>query len=108
MRYGEENLLQVRVLFCALGAGFLLGLLYAVLMLLRRLIRHSAAAVAAEDIIYCVAAAFLTFMFLLDYNRGQVRCYLLLSQLAGFLAVRAAAAKMIAKTKNNACKDNRN
>ena len=97
MRYGEANRIQAELLFCALGAGFVIGVLYGVLMLLRRLFRHSFAAVAVEDALFCVAAAFLTFLFLFDCNSGTVRTYLLLSECAGFLAVRASVGKIIAK-----------
>lgn len=97
MKYGTPHRVQAQLLFLALGAGFLLGLLYAVLMLLRALLRHSDAAVAAEDIAFCVAAAFGTFLFLLDANGGTVRLYLLLSETAGFWTVRMAASKITAK-----------
>ena len=98
MRYGEANRVQALILFCALGVGFLNGLAYAALMLLRRFVRHSVFAVAAEDVLFCVAAAILSFLFLLDYNCGTVRFYLLLTEFAGFSAVRASTAKIISKT----------
>ena len=103
MRFGTPHRVQVQLVFAAIGAGFLLGLLYALLMLMRALIRHSALAVAAEDILFCLAAAFGTFLFLLDANNGTVRGYLLLSEAAGFWIARTAAAKIIAKIKKNAC-----
>ena len=97
MRYGEPNRLQWEILLYSLGTGFLLGLGYAGLMALRAKVRHSAAATAAEDVIYCVIAAFVTFTFLLAYNDGSVRIYLLLSEAVGWTAVRNAAAKIILK-----------
>ncbi len=105
MRYGEANRIQVELVFCALGVGFLLGLVYAALMILRRFLRHSVVAVAAEDVLFCLVSSILTFIFLLDYNSGTVRLYLLLSQFVGFLSVRAAAAEFIAKSRKKACKN---
>ncbi len=103
MRFGTPHRVQVQLVFAAIGAGFLIGLLYALLMALRALVRHSAAAVAAEDVLFCVAATFFTFLFLLDATGGTVRFYLLLSEAAGFWTVRTATAKIIAKIQKNAC-----
>ena len=96
MRYGEPNRIQWELLFCALGAGFLLGLCFAALTPLRAKLRRPAAK-AAADVLFCVFSAFLTFAFLLDYGGGTVRSYLLAAQFAGFFAVRAAARKIIVK-----------
>lgn len=104
MKYGEPNRIQWELLLYSLGAGFLLGLCYAMLMLLRAAVRHSAAAVAVEDVLFCVASAFFTFLFLLDYNSGVVRFYLIAAESAGFLAVRTAVGKIIRKIQKNACK----
>ena len=104
MRYGLPNRLQWEILFYATGVGFLLGILYAGLMLLRAVVRHWAAVTAVEDVSFCVVSVFLSFIFLLDYNGGTVRIYLLLAEAVGFFAVRSAAAKIIVKMRKNACK----
>lgn len=104
MRFGEPNRLQPELLFFALGAGVLIGLLYATLMLLRRLIRHGAVAVAVEDVLFCAAGSVLTFIFLLDRNSGVVRFYWLAAECVGFLCVNAAAAKIFQKNRKKSCK----
>lgn len=104
MSYGDKNGLQAQLLFYALGVGFLLGLLYAVQMAFRRLFRHSVILTAVEDVLFCLAAAFITFVFLLEYNNGNVRVYLILSEIVGLLAVRTAAAKIIVKSPKKGCK----
>ena len=73
MTYGVRNRLQTEVFLYAFGAGFLIGLLFAGLMVLRKLFRHSTGAVIAEDVIFSVIAAFITFLFLFDFNSGCVR-----------------------------------
>ena len=95
--YGLKNAVQAQVVCAALGCGFLNGLLYAALMAARAFIRHHPAAVAAEDVLFCCAAACVTFLFLLDYNYGIVRLYLLAAVLAGFLPVRAGMAALLRK-----------
>ena len=107
MRYGEPNRIQAEILFCALGVGFILGVMYAGWMLLRVCIRHSATAVAVEDVVYCIAAAIITFLFLMDYNSGAVRFYLLSAECLSFLAVRTAALKIVSKLQKKTCKKRR-
>lgn len=103
MRFGDPNLLQPELLFFALGTGFLVGVLYALLMLLRRLIPHGAIALAVEDVLFCAAAAVMTFLFLLDRNSGVVRAYWLATECAGFFCVRIAAAKIFQKNQKKSC-----
>ncbi|MBQ6065693.1 MAG: spore cortex biosynthesis protein YabQ [Clostridia bacterium] len=97
MTYGVRNRLQTEVFLYAFGAGFLIGLFFAVLMLLRKLFRHSTGAVIAEDVCFCVIAALLSFLFLFDFNNGCVRLNLILSEFSGFLCVRIPAAKILSK-----------
>ncbi len=99
MSYGEKNGVQARLALYALGVGVLVGALYALLTGLRRLTARSVLLTAAEDVLFCVTAALATFLFLLEFSDGTVRVYLILSETAGFLAVRAAGEKIIAKTK---------
>lgn len=99
MSYGEKNGVQARLAFYALGAGFLMGALYALLMGLRRLTPHSVLLTAAEDVLFCVTASLATFLFLLECCDGTVRLYLILSEASGFLTVRTAAAEIIAGTR---------
>lgn len=101
MTYGVRNRLQTEVFLYAFGAGFLIGLLFAGLMVLRKLFRHSTGAVIAEDVVYCVFAAFFTFLFLFDFNNGNVRFNLILSELLGFLCVRLPFAKILSKKDKN-------
>lgn len=101
MSYGVRNRLQTEIFLYAIGAGFLLGLFYAVLMLLRKLFRHHTGVVIAEDVLFCVLAAFFTFLFLFDFNNGRVRCNLILSELLGFLSVYLPFAKILSKKDKN-------
>lgn len=100
MSYGAVNRLQAELALYALGVGFLIGLLYALFTPLRSALRRRRWALFACDVLFCAAGAVLTFLFLLDYNGGTVRAYLLASEGAGFLLSRAAfsgAVKIIAE-----------
>ena len=100
MIYGEKNRVQAELALYALGVGFLIGLIYVFLSPFRSFLRRRPPALFAGDALYCVAAAFVTFLFLLDYNSGVVRVYLLAAEEAGFLTARAVfsgAMKIIAK-----------
>lgn len=100
MIYGAENRLQAELVLYATGVGFLVSLLYTILTPLRSLLRRRAAALFSGDVLFCVASALITFLFLLDYNSGIVRSYLLAAEAAGFFCSRAlfsGAVKIIAK-----------
>lgn len=104
MRYGDKNRLQAELFLYALGAGFLIGTLYAGLMFLRKLFPHRTATVIAEDILFFIIAALFSFIFLLDYNSGCVRMNLIVSECVGFCFIRGAASKIIRKFMKNTCK----
>ena len=101
MMYGVKNRLQSELFLYAFGAGFLIGLIYAGLLLLRRLICHHDASIALEDILIFILGAFLSFIFLLDFNNGILRINLILSECLGFLAAHAAAKKILSKKHKN-------
>ena len=104
MSYGILNRLQAELSLYALGTGFMIGLAYVFLTPLRSLLRRRPAALFAGDFVFCVAAALFTFGFLLDYNSGNVRGYLLAAEAAGIMTARAAFSgieKIITKKHKN-------
>ena len=94
MIYGAKNRLQGELALYALGVGFLIGLCYALFRLTAGRFLRRKAALFAADAVFCVIASLVTFLFLLDYNGGTVRMYLLAAEAAGFLTARAAAASV--------------
>ncbi len=66
---------------CLLGMG--LTACYDVLRLWRILIPHRALVVSLEDLLFFIAAAVVTYGFLLTFQKGDFRMHLLIGQMAG-------------------------
>ena len=66
-----------------LGAG--LSLLYDVLRIIRRETRHQAVAVSLEDVVYFLVCGMVTFGFILKDNSGQVRGYIVVGEVIGWI-----------------------
>lgn len=76
---------QSKIFALSLGFGFLIGIFYDVLRLFRLLCSDSKKVFFVFDLVYTVAAAVATFLFLLTVTGGSVRAYVLLGELLGFL-----------------------
>lgn len=84
MTYGFALSQQLELFFYALGFGFLLGILYRLVMTVREEISDKKAAVVAGDIIFSILATVFVFCFLLIYADGQVRLIALFADAVGF------------------------
>ncbi len=96
----QEEIVRQAVLFsqaAALGAGLLA--LYDVLRIIRRLIRHNAAAVAAEDLLFWVFCGIAMFGFMYRENDGVIRGFLVLGAAAGMLLYTMIVSRRILKKK---------
>lgn len=79
-----ENGWQLQGLFLSCGLGFLLGLWYDGLRLLRTLLRWGRIGTFIADVLFCVSAALCLFFFSFPLTGGAVRGYLLLGAAVGF------------------------
>lgn len=75
---------QTKGFLFALGMGFLLGILYDLIRIIRISISRGKVAVIVCDIIFCAIACLCTFLFCLTVNEGEIRLYLVLGEVAGF------------------------
>lgn len=66
------------------GAGY--AVVYTFLKALRKTIKHSAAALFFEDIIFFEIISFITFMLMLALESGEIRFYILIAIFLGFTA----------------------
>ncbi len=77
---------QAKIFVYAVGFGFLIGVLYDVFRTLRLLFGGTKKkAFLISDIVFALAAAFLTFLFALTLLNGSIRAYVLFGELMGFL-----------------------
>ncbi len=75
---------QTKGFLLALGMGFILGILYDIIRIIRISISRGKAGVVICDIFFCALACFCTFLFCLTVNEGEIRLYLVLGEVAGF------------------------
>lgn len=76
---------QLLIFLASIGLGFVLGILYDVLRTIRLTISRSKASIVIFDILYFIIAGFLTFLFILAMNKGEVRLYIPAGELIGWL-----------------------
>ena len=88
----EGSLLLISVIF-----GIVLMLVYDILRIFRRLVRHGTIALAMEDIIYWAACAIGVFAMLYWENGGQLRWFVLAGVALGMLLENAFVSPWIVK-----------
>lgn len=76
---------QTRLFMMSFGFGFLLGMAYDLCRILRLTVTRGKVAVFVVDILYFLAAGLSVFLFVLAYNQGEFRFYLILGIIFGFL-----------------------
>lgn len=76
---------ETRLFLLSLAVGAGMSFLYDLLRVLRRSSAHRAAAVSLEDIFYFLLCALVNFAFVLKDNSGQMRGYILVGELLGWV-----------------------
>lgn len=77
------------------GFGFLLGVLYDVFRLVRMAWFSQKAVVFFQDVLYFTVCACLTFVFMLAMNYGEVRGYVILGEILGWIIYYYSAGAMV-------------
>lgn len=76
---------QTRLFMMSFGFGFLLGVAYDLFRIARLTVTRGKVAVFIMDVLYFLAAGITVFLFMLAFNEGEIRSYLLLGIFLGFL-----------------------
>lgn len=76
---------QTLVFLYSCGMGFILGLLYDAFRIVRRSFFSKSIFVLIQDLLFWIMSAFLTFVFVLSVNHGEVRGYIFLGEIIGFV-----------------------
>lgn len=74
---------QTLIFIASLGVGFLLGVLYDFLRALRLSFTRGKIAVIVFDLLYFFVVAFVSYIFILATNKGEVRSYIIVGELLG-------------------------
>ncbi len=75
---------QTKGFLFSLGFGFIMGAIYDVFRLVRISISRGRKTQIIFDVTYFILLAFLTFIFFITINEGEIRIYLLLGEAIGF------------------------
>lgn len=78
---------EFRFLLWCLCCGGMLGAVYRVLAVFRKLVRHNGFFVAVEDVFYWFMSAFLMFAVILVANDGAARWFSIAGMIAGMVIV---------------------
>lgn len=86
---------ETRLFLLSLAVGAGMSFLYDLLRVLRRRTEHRAAAVSLEDILYFLLCALWNFAFVLKDNSGQMRGYILVGELLGWVCWHLSAGAVL-------------
>ena len=81
----EGILLELQFFFRAFVWGILMMVLYDLIRIFRRLIRHSVLAVAVEDVLYWIVCGILIFRMLYLENSGAIRGFAIAAVVLGMI-----------------------
>lgn len=83
--YSVPHSEQLSIFLSSLGVGFILGVLYDILRGIRLSVSKSKVLVVVFDLIYFLLLAFITFIFILAANKGEIRFYIILGEIIGLV-----------------------
>lgn len=75
---------HLEIFLLSLGMGFLLGVLYDAIRIIRLIVSKGKAALFVFDFLTLALSAVLTYLFILAVNKGAVRAYIIIAELLGF------------------------
>ena len=81
--YNVEQSEQALIFIASLGVGFILGVLYDALRAIRLSFTKGKIPVIIFDLIYFFIVAFVSYIFILASNKGEVRSYIIIGELLG-------------------------
>ena len=92
-----DNALQLLGFFRSFCLGIIYCIFYDFFRALRKSVKHTSLSVFFEDIIYCFTLAVTLFLFLLAVTNGELRGYVFLGVIIGFLICRITVSKLFIK-----------
>ncbi len=74
---------QLFIFFCSLGLGFIIGIFYDIFRGIRLSVSKGKAAIVVFDILFFIFSGILTYLFILAFNKGELRFYIFFGELTG-------------------------
>ncbi|MBE6013546.1 spore cortex biosynthesis protein YabQ [Anaeropeptidivorans aminofermentans] len=76
---------QLRLFLLMIITGFVIGFVYDILRIIRRIIKHGKFIANIQDIIYWVIVTIFVFYIIFTYNNGEIRFYSILGVFLGMI-----------------------
>lgn len=76
---------QLLITLCSMALGVFLGIFYDVFRIIRLLINPKNLSVFIQDVVYFLISGFATFIFVLIFNYGESRFYILAGEALGWI-----------------------
>ncbi len=76
---------QTLLFFSTIAVGGILGFIYDIFRIFRRLFKHGNFLTQIEDLIYWLLASFIMFYFMLNENYGEIRIFSMIGALIGVI-----------------------
>jgi spore cortex biosynthesis protein YabQ len=89
---------QTQMFLLSCGFGFLLGILYDAFRIFRMAFFSNKYVIVVQDILYFGLAGYLTFSFLLVMNFGEIRGYVILGEVFGWIIYYGSIGKVVFDT----------
>lgn len=103
---------QFLMTLCSVALGVFLGIFYDMFRLIRLLINPKNLSVFIQDVIYFLVSGLITFIFVLIFNYGESRFYILAGEALGWILYHISLGdliykkmKNIVKTRQSKCKN---
>ena len=95
---------QFLITLYSLTLGVFLGLFYDVFRLIRLMISPKNLSVFVQDVIYFLVSGFVTFVFVLVFNFGESRFYILVGEALGWILYHISLGDLVYKKLKNIVK----
>lgn len=97
MRISPEIPRQAFLFLMAVGTGAGMLLVYDMLRIFRRIVKHRTPGIAVEDMIFWIACAFWLFRLMYQENDGSIRGFIILGAFLGMLLYNLGCSSLIVK-----------
>lgn len=95
---------QCLTVIYSLALGIFLGIFYDIFRVLRLLISPKNLSVFIQDVIYFLISGFVTFLFVLIFNYGESRFYILAGEALGWILYHVSLGDLVYKMLKNIVK----
>ena len=102
MRYMQGVSEQLSVFLYSFGLGFLLGVLYDLFRMLRKIFPFGRVLIFIQDFLYVIICAFVTFCFALVLNDGRIMFYIFFGEALGWIIYYFSVGVLVMRAVNSA------